>query len=143
MWLTLIVVLGLSLPVYSQNRPVPPGNDQEQMKKQQEQMMEQMKKQNPKLYEQMKAAQEAQEKTTQITTDFQANKISYETAKNELRPIVEQQLKGRAENIDAEITQMEKRVEQLKNFKTNFSAMVDKAVDVRLGKAQPDQGMMF
>jgi uncharacterized protein involved in exopolysaccharide biosynthesis len=130
--------------------PMPAGIDQEQMKKQQEQMrqqqdqmMEQMKKQNPQMYEQMKTAQESQEKIIQVVTDFQAGKISYDVAKAQLHSPVEQQLKLRAANIDGEIAQMEKRIEQLKNFKANFSEAVDKAIDVRLGKAQPDPTMVF
>jgi uncharacterized protein involved in exopolysaccharide biosynthesis len=127
-----------------------PAVDQEQMKKQQEQMkqqqqqrLEMMKKQNPQMYEQMKAAQETQDKISQITTDFHANKISYESAKIQLRPLIAEQLKPRAANVDNEIAQMEMRISQLKKFKTNFSEVVDKSVDVRLGKARPDPTMGF
>jgi len=162
--MVLILVSTLLLPVYSADLAAASGIDKEQMQKrqeqerqqqeqmkkmqeqarqQQEQMMEQIKKQNPQAYAQMKAAQETQEQITRIITDFRAGKLTYDTAKVQLQPLITEQLKARAANADIEISQLEKRISQLEKFKTNFSEMVDKLVDVRLGKAQPDPTMIF
>ena len=107
------------------------------------QTMETIKKQNPQVYERMKTLQETQRKINQITKDFQAGKISYLAAKKQLSPLVEQQLKLRADNVDTEISQLEKRIGYLRDFKANFRKDLDKAVNVRLGEAQPDESTIF
>jgi len=123
--------------------PGMPGNDSEQMKKMQEQMrqqqgqmLEQLKQQNPQMYEQMKAQQDLQNKISAITADFQAKKISYEAAKSALRPLLEQQLKARATGVDTEIAQLQKRIDELQELKSNPGKAADKQADVLLGKSQ-------
>ena len=155
-WVILILASALLLPVYSANRPVPHLGNPEEMKKIQEQtrqeqgqMMEQMKQQDPSAYEQMKANQEREEKIAQITTDFRAGKISYDNAKAALRPFIEQAIKARADNVDADISQLEQRIVQLKKFKTTFREEIDETIDAYLGKTSsqpislPGSGRMF
>jgi len=144
-WVMFLVFMVSVLLVYAADGPALPGFAPEQAKKQQEQarqqqqmIMDQMKQRDPKAYAQMKTAQDLQDKVAKITTDFFAGKISYESAKSQMRPLMAQAMKDRIDNVDTEIDQLQKRIQSLKDLKNNPNKAVDKAIDVRLGKAMPD-----
>ena len=143
--------------------PQTPEETQEQIKKMQEDMkkaveqnkkmmqdrakaeksyLEMLKQTNPQAYEQKIKENKLQDKITKILNDYRQNKISYDSAKLQMYPLIKESLKDKISSLDKDIERAAKKLETLKKARREPSYLINIETDRMLGKlTNPDEFM--
>ena len=104
---------------------------------------EELKRKNPQLYKESQEASERQAKISAIVTAFRKGEISSYYAENQLNPLLKQEIEDDINGLESKIASLEKKLESLKEAKTNPEPLIKKRIDQMLGKAMltPDELM--
>ncbi|TRZ95800.1 hypothetical protein D4R78_02315 [bacterium] len=146
-----IVLLLLPVGIFAQ-QPVAPTkqsnsgeNDKAQqqirdvlqrIKQQQEKELESLKQTNPKLYQEKKDALERQKQISAIATSFRQGKLSMTKTKNQLLPLLKQDLQDFINRLDSQIKILESRIEELKKTKSNPDSLLQERLNQLLGQSK-------
>jgi hypothetical protein len=132
----MVIFTGCSLS-FAQDIPLEVKKMQEQLKVNQKKHLEMLKQTDPQMYEQMVKQDQLSEKISQVSSDYFKQKISYESAKAKLYPLVKEDMVNQINNLDDEIQMIEKKLEELKKSKTNPDYLIYQQIDIILGKSLP------
>ena len=102
-----------------------------------------LEKKNPQLYKERQEALERQAKINAIVTAFRKGEISSYHAESQLNPLVKQEIEDDINKLESKIASLEKKLESLKEAKTNPEPLIKKRIDQMLGKTMltPDELM--
>jgi uncharacterized coiled-coil protein SlyX len=109
----------------------------EEMKRLQEEQLKELKKNNPELYKERMDDIERWEEINKIVVSYRDGKISEARAVKELYPLVEKSLENYIDGLDERIAKVEKKLESLKDVKSDPDMLIKKRIEQLLGKTVP------
>jgi len=110
---------------------------QERMKIEKNKLLDKLKKEDPKKYEQMLKQEQTSEKASGISAEYREKKISYDSAKSKLYPLIKENMSAQVDSLDKEIQRTEQKLEELKKAKKNPDFLIYQRIDSMLGKSSP------
>lgn len=104
---------------------------------------EELERKEPQLYKERQEALERQAEISAIVTAFRKGEISRYRAKSQLNPLLKQEIEDDINKLESKIASLEKKLESLKEAKTNPEPLIKKRIDQMLGKTMltPDELM--
>jgi len=108
----------------------------QRIRQQQQQELESLKKTNPKLYQQKKDALDRQKQINAIVINFRQGKISAAKAKNQLLPLLKQDVEDFMNRLDSQIKILEIRIAELKKVKINPDSLLQERLNQLLGQSK-------
>ncbi|MCM8795787.1 MAG: hypothetical protein NC928_03795 [Candidatus Omnitrophica bacterium] len=135
----------LFLPTICLSQEIPKDKFLQEIEKRRQEeekkFLEELRERDPQAYNQYLETRRRQQEREKIRRDYKEGKISLETAKSCLRPLIEKEIdpKKRLEHIDEEINMLEeqikhlkKRIERLQNIKKNPNLIIEEEIKAEL-----------